>query len=214
MGQVLHRSATTTVPVRRAIQHSQGSLRALAKRHWINPLTVAKWKRRTSASDMGTRSKDPKSTILSIEEEVIIVAVRRHKLLLRDDYLYALQATIPHLTRSLLHRCLQRDGMRGTSAGQRQALARVFGINFNNVVGRGSEPVDLATIPLASIARVETCATAPRHNTAPMPSGRVINIVLKSSSEGGSKSAQSGLTSVGDGALSCRHGQQGFSARQ
>jgi len=28
-----------------------------------------------------------------------------------DDCLYALQATIPHLTRSSLHRCLQRHGV-------------------------------------------------------------------------------------------------------
>ncbi len=33
MGQVLHRSATTTEAVRRAIQRSQESLRALARRH-------------------------------------------------------------------------------------------------------------------------------------------------------------------------------------
>jgi len=31
--------------------------------------------------------------------------------LLLDDCLYALQATIPHLTRSSLHRCLQRHGI-------------------------------------------------------------------------------------------------------
>ena len=33
MGQVLHGSATTTEAVRRAIQHSQASLRALATRY-------------------------------------------------------------------------------------------------------------------------------------------------------------------------------------
>ena len=42
MGQVLHGSATTTEAVRRAIQHSQESLRALAKRYGVNPKTVAK----------------------------------------------------------------------------------------------------------------------------------------------------------------------------
>ena len=41
----------------------------------------------------------------------IIVAFRRHTLLPLDDCLYALQATIPHLTRSSLHRCLQRHGI-------------------------------------------------------------------------------------------------------
>ena len=33
MGQVLHGSATTTEAIRRAIQHSQASLRALSKRY-------------------------------------------------------------------------------------------------------------------------------------------------------------------------------------
>jgi hypothetical protein len=40
-----------------------------------------------------------------------VVAFRRHTLLPLDDCLYALQATIPHLTRSSLHRCLQRHGI-------------------------------------------------------------------------------------------------------
>jgi hypothetical protein len=39
---------------------------------------------------------------------VMVVAFRRHTLLPLDDYLCALQRSIPHLTRSALHRCLQR----------------------------------------------------------------------------------------------------------
>src|SRR5574340_32528 len=105
MGQVLHSSATTTEAVRRAIQHSQESLRALAKRYGINPKTVAKWKRRTSATDLPTGPKDATSTVLSRTDEAIIVAFRRHTLLPLDDCLYALQPTIPHLPRSSLHRC-------------------------------------------------------------------------------------------------------------
>src|SRR5260221_1503234 len=54
--------------------------------------------------------KEAKSTVLSIEE-AIIVAVRRPALLPLDDCLYALQPTVPHLTRSSLHRCLQRHGI-------------------------------------------------------------------------------------------------------
>jgi hypothetical protein len=46
MGQVLHGCATTTEAVRRAIQNSQESLRALAKRYGINQKTVANWKQR------------------------------------------------------------------------------------------------------------------------------------------------------------------------
>ena len=111
MGQVLHGSATTTEAIRRAIQHSQESLRALAKRYGINQKTVAKWKSRTSVADLPTGPKEPRSTVLSIEEEAVIVAFRRHTLLPLDDCLYALQPTIPHLTRSSLHRCLQRHGI-------------------------------------------------------------------------------------------------------
>ncbi len=108
IGQILHGSARTAEAVRRAIQNSQESLRALSTRYGINPKTVAKWKRRTAAKDLPTGPKDARSTTLSIEEEAIIVAFRRHTLLPLDDCLYALQATIPHLTRSSLHRCLQR----------------------------------------------------------------------------------------------------------
>jgi len=111
MGQVLHGSATTTEAVRRAIQHSQASLRALAKRYGINQKTVAKWKKRSSVADLRTGPKEPRSTVLSAEEEAIIIAFRRHTLLPLDDCLYALQPTIPHLTRSSLHRCLQRHGI-------------------------------------------------------------------------------------------------------
>jgi hypothetical protein len=111
MGQVLHGSATTTEALRRAIRHSQESLRALAKRYGINPKTVAKWKRRPSVTDLPTGPKNARSTVLSIEDEAIIVAFRKHTLLPIDDCLYALQATIPHLSRSSLHRCLQRHGI-------------------------------------------------------------------------------------------------------
>ena len=69
MGQVLHGSATTTAAIRRAIQHSQESLRALASRYGINPKTVAKWKRRGSVADLPTGPKDAKSTVLSVEDE-------------------------------------------------------------------------------------------------------------------------------------------------
>jgi transposase InsO family protein len=110
MGQVLHGSATTTAAIRRAIHHSQESLRTLAKRYGINQKTVAKWKQRSSVADLPTGPKEPKSTVLSIEDEAIVVAFRRHTLLPLDDCLYALQPTIPHLTRSSLHRCLQRHG--------------------------------------------------------------------------------------------------------
>src|SRR3954453_9255825 len=111
MGQGHHGSATTTAAIRRAIHHSEASLRTLAKRYGINPKTVAKWKKRTSVADRRTGPQEPRSTVLTVEDEAVIVAFRRHTLLPLDDCLYALQPTIPHLTRSSLHRCLQRHGI-------------------------------------------------------------------------------------------------------
>ena len=111
MGQVLHGSATTTAAVRRAIQESQESLKRLAARHGINPKTVAKWKKRATVEDRPMGPTRPGSTVLSPQQEALVVAFRKHTLLRLDDCLYSLQATIPVLTRSALHRCLQRHGI-------------------------------------------------------------------------------------------------------
>lgn len=58
---------------------------------------------------MGPRQ--PHSTVLRLEQEAIIVAFRKHTLLPLDDCLYALQVSIPNITRSNLHRSLQRHGI-------------------------------------------------------------------------------------------------------
>ncbi len=68
-GTIPHESARTTEAVRRAIQHSQESLRVLAQRCGINQKTVAKWKKRTAVKDLPTGLKDARSTVLSIEDE-------------------------------------------------------------------------------------------------------------------------------------------------
>jgi len=108
MGQILHGSTRTTESTRRAMQNSQESPRKLATRYGVNPKTVAKWWKRNSASDLRMRPKEPSSTVLSKDEEGLIVAFRKHTLLPLDDCMYTRQESIPHLTRSSLHRCLQR----------------------------------------------------------------------------------------------------------
>ena len=74
----------------------------------INPKTVAKWRKQATVEDMKTGPTEPRTTVLTEAEEAAIVAFRRQTLLPLDDCLYALQPSIPHLTRSALHRCLQR----------------------------------------------------------------------------------------------------------
>jgi len=74
MGQVLHGNATTTAAIRRATQNSQESLIKLSKRFGINPKTVDKWRKKNSVEDLKAGPKNPRSTVLSVEEEAIIVA--------------------------------------------------------------------------------------------------------------------------------------------
>ena len=58
--------------------------------------------------DAAMGAKAPQSTVLTAEEEVMAVVFRRHTLLPLDERLYAFQASIPHPTRSSLHRPFQR----------------------------------------------------------------------------------------------------------
>ena len=84
--------------------------------------------------DVPTGPKNPSSTVLTIEEEAVIVAFRRHTLLPLDDCLYALQPTIPNLTRSSLHRCLQRHG-----------ISRLPEVDSTSRRGRNSSPTRSVT---------------------------------------------------------------------
>ena len=80
MGQVLPACARPTEAVRRAIQHRQKSLNALAGQHGINPKTVAKWKR-SFANDAPMGPKEVHSTVLTKEEEAAVAAFRKYTLL-------------------------------------------------------------------------------------------------------------------------------------
>ena len=111
MGQILHGSAKTTHAVRALIQRSCASNAALSRELGINIKTVSKWRKRDHLEDAVMGPREAHSTVLSIEQEAVIVAFRRHTLLPLDDCLFALQPTIPSLTRSSLHRCLQRHGI-------------------------------------------------------------------------------------------------------
>ena len=98
----------------------QESVRALAG------TTVQKWKKRGFVSDARMGPKEVRSTVLSVEQEAACVAFRRHTLLPLDDCLYALQPSIPTLTRSSLHRLFQRHGInRLADVGDTPARSKV-----------------------------------------------------------------------------------------
>jgi transposase-like protein len=107
----LHGAARTTPRVRAELQASQESTRALAARYGLNAKTVAKWRKRHSTTDQPMGPARPRSTVLTEIEEAIVVEFRRRTLLPLDDVLGCLRETIPTLSRSALHRCLQRHGI-------------------------------------------------------------------------------------------------------
>ena len=80
--------------------------------------------------------KVPRSTVLSVDEETLVVEFRRRTLLPVDDCLYALQATIPHLTRSSLHRLLQRHGINRvptTAAGRPRQAFKAYPVGYLHI---------------------------------------------------------------------------------
>ncbi len=102
MGQLLHGSARTTGATRLSIQRSQKSVKVLAGRYGVSPTTVHKGKKRDFVTDAQMGPKDIRATVLSVEQEATSIAFRRHTLLPLDDCLYALQPSIPTLTRSAM----------------------------------------------------------------------------------------------------------------
>ncbi len=80
--------------------------------------------------------------------------------------------------------------------GKRWHLSSV--LNFNNVVGRGSVPIDLGSIPVSAIERVEILRDGAAAQYGSDAIAGVINITLRKGA-GGFASAQSGITERGDG---------------
>ena len=128
MAQLLHGSATTTAARTRAeFQSSEEPVAALARRHGVNPKTVAKWRKRGGVDDSPMGPRERKSTTLSPLEEAAIVAFRVQTRLPLDDVFCALKPSIPSLTRSTLHRCLRRHGVSRLPRPARERRARFKG---------------------------------------------------------------------------------------
>jgi hypothetical protein len=106
-----HSCATTTPKVRRAIQASEETNLVLAKRHGVNRKTIAKWKARESLSDERMGPKNPRSSLLTLETEAIILAYGWRTRLALDDAHIRLRRLMPKLSRSTLYRCLKRRGL-------------------------------------------------------------------------------------------------------
>lgn len=107
----LHKRARTTPAIRREIQGSKLSERALAKKYGITRTTVRKWKYRDTVEDRPIMPKTLHTTLSPLEEK-IVVELRTTLLLSLDDLLVITREFInPKAFRSGLARCLKRHGV-------------------------------------------------------------------------------------------------------
>ncbi|MGB0630538.1 MAG: IS481 family transposase [Alphaproteobacteria bacterium] len=107
----MHRGATTSPDIRRIIQSSDEPVRVLADRFGINPKTVMKWRHRPYVDDLPSGSGRKGANVLTPPEQEMCLAFRKATLLPLDDCLYALQLSLPHLSRATLHRLYKQHGV-------------------------------------------------------------------------------------------------------
>src|SRR5947208_5136138 len=98
MTRKLHPCGRTNAKLRREIQESAETDKALAVRRGLNVKTVARWRSRTTTSDARKGPKRPASTVLSPVEEALIVVFRKHTRLPLDVCLAHLKPRIAALS--------------------------------------------------------------------------------------------------------------------
>ncbi|KAB7619390.1 IS481 family transposase, partial [Alkalilimnicola sp. S0819] len=107
----LHANAATTPRIRREIQQSTDTNRALAARYNISIDTVRRWRQRDDVNDR-SHTRHRLHTTITPAQEVIAVELRKLLLLPLDDLLVVVREFLnPHASRSGLDRCLRRHGV-------------------------------------------------------------------------------------------------------
>jgi transposase InsO family protein len=138
----LHANATTTPRIRAYIQKSAASNSALARELGIHSRTVARWKSRQDVLDRSTRPHRLNTPITACEE-ALIVELRRSLALPLDDIVEAMRRCLnPDLSRSGIHRCLQRHGL-----SARLTPDRARAIAFQTAAPAGFIHVDVKYLP-------------------------------------------------------------------
>ena len=106
----LHANATTP-RIRAYIQKSHATNAALARELGIHSRTVARWKTRSNTTDRSPRPHRL-NTSLTEWEEALVVELRRSLALPLDDIVETMRRCLnPELSRSAIHRRLQRHGI-------------------------------------------------------------------------------------------------------
>lgn len=111
MELALHANATTTPRTRAYIQRSKKPVAELARELGVGETTIRRWRGRTAVND---RSHRPNrlTTSLSAMEETLVCELRTSLQLPLDDIVEVMRRCVNEkLSRSALHRCLQRHGI-------------------------------------------------------------------------------------------------------
>src|ERR1700684_632191 len=111
MELALHANATTTPRIRSYIQRSRKPVAALAGELGVSETTIRRWRSRTTVSD---RSHRPHrlTTNLSAMEETLVCELRTSLQLPLDDIVEVMRRCVnDKLSRSAIHRCLQRHAI-------------------------------------------------------------------------------------------------------
>jgi transposase-like protein len=111
----LHKLATTTPATRAHIQRSKATASELVRELGVSYNTIARWRGRDGVADHSHRPHRI-ATTLTAEEERLAVELRQSLALSLDDIVEVLRRCVnPKLSRSSIHRCLQRHGIAARS---------------------------------------------------------------------------------------------------
>ena len=107
----LHANATTTPKTRAYIQHSQRSVAELASELGVSETTIRRWRGRSTVVDRLHTPKTLQTSLTAIEQR-LVCELRTSLQLPLDDIVEVMRRCVnPGLSRSAIHRCLQRHGI-------------------------------------------------------------------------------------------------------
>ena len=107
----LHANATTTPKTRAYIQRSRKSVAELAAELGVSETTIYRWRDRTTVEDRSHRPHNLVTSLSAVEERAVC-ELRTSLQLPLDDIVEVMQRCInAKLSRSAIHRCLQRNGI-------------------------------------------------------------------------------------------------------